>query len=67
LERLTDGAEFLIDHTEEIDDHIIKGISRCHSRFEQSDLLNEKEQYLHYEKEYDDLLKTQPTHLVKDN
>ena len=65
LERLSDAAEFLIDHTEGIDDHVVKGISRCFSRFEQSDLLNAKEQYLHYENEYNELLKTQPIHRIK--
>lgn len=52
LERLIDSAEFLIDHTEGIDNHIVKGISRCYSRFEQADLLDAKEQYLHYEKQH---------------
>lgn len=66
LERLSDSAEFLVDHTEGIDDHIIRGVSRCYSRFEQSDLLDAKEQYLYYEKEYENLLSTQPTHTVKD-
>ena len=65
LERLIDSAEFLIDHTEGIDNHIVKGISRCYSRFEQADLLDAKEQYLHYEKQHNDLLKTQPTPVVK--
>lgn len=66
LERLHDAAEFLVDHTEGIDDHIIRGISRCHSRFEQADLLEAKEQYLTSEKEYENLLSSQPTHTVKD-
>ena len=65
LERLSDAAEFLTDHTDGIEGHIIKGISRCFLRFEKSNLLDAKEQYLHYEKEYEDLLKTQPTHWIK--
>lgn len=66
LERLSDAADFLVDHTEGIDDHIIQGVLRCHSRFEQADLLEAKEQYLQSEKEYEDLLSTQPTHWIKD-
>lgn len=66
LERLSNAAEFLVDHTEGIDNHIIKGVSRCYSRFEKSNLLGAKEQYLQSEKEYENLLSTQPTHTVKD-
>jgi hypothetical protein len=65
LERLSDAAEFLVDHTEGIDEHIIKGASRCFSRFEKADLLDAKEQYLYYENHYNELLRTQPTHTVK--
>ena len=66
LERLSSAAEFLVDHTEGIDDHIIRGVSRCYSRFEKSNLLGAKERYLQSEKEYENLLSTQPTHTVKD-
>ena len=66
LERLHDAAEFLVDHTEGIDSHIVKGVSRCYSRFTKANLLNAKEQYLNFEKEYEDLLSTQPIHTVKD-
>ena len=66
LERLHDAAEFLVDHTEGIDSHIVKGISRCYSRFTKTNLLNAKEQYLNYEKEYENLLSTQPTHTVNE-
>jgi len=66
LERLHDAAEFLVDHTEGIDSHIVKGISRCHSRFTKANLLNAKEQYLNYEKEYENLLSSQPTHTVNE-
>ena len=66
LERLSNAAEFLVDHTEGIDDHIVRGVSRCYSRFEKSNLLGSKERYLQFEKEYENLLSTQPIHTVKD-
>jgi len=67
LEKLASAAEFLTDHTEGIDSYIIKGVKRCYNRFESADLLQAKQDYLQYEKEYEDLLNIQPTHLVKDN
>ena len=65
LERLSDAAEFLVDHVEGIDEHIVRGISRCFTRFEDSNLLDAKERYLHHENEHNELLRTQPTHTVK--
>jgi hypothetical protein len=65
LERLSDAAEFLTDHTEGIDEHIIKGTARCFSRFSKADLLSAKEKYLYYENQYNELLSTQPTHTVR--
>jgi hypothetical protein len=65
LEKLTSAAEFLTDHTDGIDNYIIKGVKRCYSRFEDADLLDAKEQYLRYENEYNELLNTQPTHTLR--
>ena len=65
LERLSDGAEFLTDHTEGIDSHIVKGTARCFSRFQKANLLDAKEKYLYYENHYNELLSSQPTHTVR--
>lgn len=65
LEKLASAAEFLTDHTEGIDSYIIKGVKRCYNRFESADLLQAKQDYLQYEKEYEDLLDVQPTHTLK--
>jgi len=65
LERLSDAAEFLTDHTEGIDSHIIKGTARCFSRFQKANLLDAKEKYLYYENHYNELLSSQPTHTVR--
>ena len=65
LEKLMSAAEFLTDHTDGIDNYIIKGVKRCYSRFEQADLLQAKEDYYHYENEYNELLDTQPTHTLR--